>query len=187
MWRQVLDVVDGIADCYAAVGIVHTKWPFVPGRFKDYISTPKQNDYRSIHSTVIGPGQQRVELQFRTREMHEIRQAVTDSLKSVASGSSVVTQVGTIIEITPENVKVGGKIESGYLYVDGATVGDVGDVVIRDRKALSRDGSLMVIVTVDRETGVILAGPEIATRGFVHAKESSQLLDDAKAHHRQVD
>ena len=51
---------------------MHTTWPVVPGRFKDYISTPKQNDYRSIHSTVIGPGKQRVELQIRTREMHQI-------------------------------------------------------------------------------------------------------------------
>ncbi len=95
-------------------------------------------------------------------------------------------EVGTIIEITPETVKVGGKIESGYLYVDGGTVGDVGDVVIRDRKALSRDGILMVIVTVDRETGVILAGPEIATRGFVHAKESGKLLEDVKTHLRDT-
>jgi GTP diphosphokinase / guanosine-3',5'-bis(diphosphate) 3'-diphosphatase len=65
-------VVGSIAECYQALGIVHTTWPVVPGRFKDYISTPKQNDYRSIHSTVIGPGKQRVELQIRTREMHQI-------------------------------------------------------------------------------------------------------------------
>src|SRR6202163_1474537 len=65
-------VVPSIEDCYRAVGIVHTKWPFVPGRFKDYISTPKQNDYRSIHTTVIGPGKQRVELQIRTRAMQQI-------------------------------------------------------------------------------------------------------------------
>jgi RelA/SpoT family (p)ppGpp synthetase len=65
-------VVKTLRECYRALGIVHTTWPMVPGRFKDYISTPKQNDYRSIHTTVIGPGNQRVELQIRTEEMHEI-------------------------------------------------------------------------------------------------------------------
>src|SRR6516162_9503668 len=65
-------IVGSVVECYQALGIVHTTWPVVPGRFKDYISTPKQNDYRSIHSTVIGPGKQRVELQIRTREMHQI-------------------------------------------------------------------------------------------------------------------
>src|ERR1700680_2935920 len=65
-------IVGSVAECYQALGIVHTTWPVVPGRFKDYISTPKQNDYRSIHSTVIGPGKQRVELQIRTGQMQQI-------------------------------------------------------------------------------------------------------------------
>jgi RelA/SpoT family (p)ppGpp synthetase len=65
-------VVATVAECYQALGIVHTSWPVVPGRFKDYISTPKQNDYRSLHSTVIGPGKQRVELQIRTRAMQQL-------------------------------------------------------------------------------------------------------------------
>jgi guanosine-3',5'-bis(diphosphate) 3'-pyrophosphohydrolase len=65
-------IVGTMPECYQALGIVHTCWPMVPGRFKDYVSTPKQNDYRSIHTTVIGPRKQRVELQIRTREMHEI-------------------------------------------------------------------------------------------------------------------
>src|SRR5271166_5181057 len=65
-------VVKTLPECYQALGIVHTTWPVVPGRFKDYVSTPKQNDYRSIHTTVIGPSQQRVELQIRTHDMDEI-------------------------------------------------------------------------------------------------------------------
>jgi RelA/SpoT family (p)ppGpp synthetase len=65
-------IVKGVPECYQAVGVVHTTWPVVPGRFKDYVSTPKQNDYRSIHTTVIGPGNQRVELQIRTEEMDDI-------------------------------------------------------------------------------------------------------------------
>ena len=65
-------LVDTIEDCYRVLGVVHTQWPSVPGRFKDYISTPKQNDYRSIHTTVVGPGRQRVELQVRTRAMHDL-------------------------------------------------------------------------------------------------------------------
>jgi GTP diphosphokinase / guanosine-3',5'-bis(diphosphate) 3'-diphosphatase len=65
-------IMPDVECCYRALGIVHTTWPVVPGRFKDYISTPKQNDYRSIHTTVIGPGQQRVELQIRTEEMDQI-------------------------------------------------------------------------------------------------------------------
>jgi guanosine-3',5'-bis(diphosphate) 3'-pyrophosphohydrolase len=65
-------VVKTVREVYRALGIVHTTWPMVAGRFKDYVSTPKQNDYRSIHTTVIGPGKQRVELQIRTEDMHEI-------------------------------------------------------------------------------------------------------------------
>lgn len=65
-------IVEDVADCYKAVGILHTTWPMVPGRFKDYISTPKNNGYRSIHTTIIGPERKRVEVQVRTRKLHEV-------------------------------------------------------------------------------------------------------------------
>jgi guanosine-3',5'-bis(diphosphate) 3'-pyrophosphohydrolase len=65
-------IVKTVEDCYRVVGVVHTSWKVVPGRFKDYISVPKHNDYRSIHTTIFGPGRQRVELQIRTEEMHRV-------------------------------------------------------------------------------------------------------------------
>jgi GTP pyrophosphokinase len=65
-------IVGTVEDCYRALGIIHTNWQMVPERFKDFISTPKHNGYRSIHTTVIGPEKQRVEIQIRTQEMHDV-------------------------------------------------------------------------------------------------------------------
>lgn len=63
-------IVDTVPEVYRALGIIHGRWPTVPGRFKDYISIPKRNGYRSVHTTVMGPGRMRIEIQIRTREMH---------------------------------------------------------------------------------------------------------------------
>ena len=77
-FRQLSDIfayriiTNSIEDCYSIVGIIHNRWSAVPGSFKDYISTPKINNYQSIHTTIVGPERQRVELQIRTNEMNAI-------------------------------------------------------------------------------------------------------------------
>ena len=65
-------VVPTVMDCYKALGIIHSAYPVIPGRFKDFISTPKPNGYQSLHTGIIGPKRQRVEIQMRTLEMHDV-------------------------------------------------------------------------------------------------------------------
>jgi ribonuclease J len=87
---------------------------------------------------------------------------------------------GAIMEFSRNFGKVTGKAPVGYVYVDGTTVGDVGNVVVRDRQLLSRDGILMVVVSIDRSTGELVAGPDVVSRGFVYMRQSDDLIDATK-------
>ncbi|MCC6945823.1 MAG: ribonuclease J [Thermomicrobiales bacterium] len=89
-------------------------------------------------------------------------------------------EVGDIVEVTPDSVQIVEHISATPVYVDGGSVGEIGEVVLRDRQVLADDGIVLAVVAVDRETGAIVAGPELVTRGFVHAGESAELLESAK-------
>jgi len=87
---------------------------------------------------------------------------------------------GQILEISKEDAFISGEVHSGSIFVDGLGVGDVGTVVLRDRKHLAQDGMLTIVVTIDKETYSIIAGPDIITRGFVYAKEAEDLINEVK-------
>ena len=92
----------------------------------------------------------------------------------------VLLNIGQVVETDSVEMKVVGQVPAGKVLVDGLGVGDVGSVVLRDRKHLSEDGLIVVVTTINRETGMVAAGPDIVSRGFVYVRESEELMDDAK-------
>lgn len=87
---------------------------------------------------------------------------------------------GNILEFTREKGAIVGKVTAGKVFVDGLGVGDVGNIVLRDRRQLAQDGIIIVVITMDGETGEVLAGPDIVSRGFVYVRESEELMTGAK-------
>lgn len=97
-----------------------------------------------------------------------------------------IAENGNVLEFTPEKGSISGKVTSGIVLVDGLGVGDVGNIVLRDRRQLSQEGILIVVMTMDKQRGCVLAGPDIVSRGFVYVRESEQLMDEAKLKVRQT-
>ena len=92
-----------------------------------------------------------------------------------------VMKLGEVLEVNKNEAKVTGTVPAGQVLVDGLGVGDVGNIVLRDRKHLSEDGLMVVVVSMDREMGTIMAGPDIISRGFVYVREAENLMDEARA------
>ena len=97
-----------------------------------------------------------------------------------------ISENGQVMEFSPEKGSVVGKVTAGVVLVDGLGVGDVGNIVLRDRRQLSQEGILIVVMTMDKQQGCVLAGPDIVSRGFVYVRESEQLMDEAKIKVRQT-
>ncbi len=91
-----------------------------------------------------------------------------------------VLEDGDVLELSPWAGKVNGKVIAGNVYVDGLSVGDIGSVVLRDRKMLSRDGIVMVIIAINRQTGKLVGRPDIVSRGFVDTKESKDMIEESR-------
>lgn len=92
-----------------------------------------------------------------------------------------IPTTGGIIELTEDSCKYAGTVPAGNVLVDGLGIGDVGNIVLRDRKHLSQDGLIVVVLTIEKESGLVVAGPDIISRGFVYVRESESLMENARA------
>ncbi|MBO6039810.1 MAG: RNase J family beta-CASP ribonuclease, partial [Oscillospiraceae bacterium] len=91
-----------------------------------------------------------------------------------------IGHIGSIIETNGAEMKIVGEAPAGRVLVDGLGVGDVGSVVLRDRKHLAQDGLIIVVIGIDRAENAIVSGPELISRGFVYVRESEELMDEAR-------
>jgi ribonuclease J len=160
-------VIDGLLRAGAAVvhsGVadVHATGHAQADELKTYLSIARPQWFVPVHG------------EFR----HLMAHARLGELMGVDRNQILVCEDGDVIEVSDTGVARAGRVPAGYLYVDGI-VGDVGNAVLRDRKALAEEGVVVVVATVDLQTGKVLTGPEIITRGWVYAPEADDLLDEA--------
>ena len=111
---------------------------------------------------------------------HLIKNAKIAQSVGMDKKNIIIAHIGSVVEISENGVKIVGTVPSGRMLVDGYGVGDVGNIVLKDRKHLAEDGLIAVVMTIDGASGDIMAGPDIVTRGFVYVREAEQLIIDAK-------
>lgn len=109
----------------------------------------------------------------------------TAQMMGVPAKNIVMMENGKVLELDENEVKFNGMVPNGRVLVDGLGVGDVGNIVLRDRQHLSQDGLIVIVLTMDSSTGEVVAGPDVISRGFVYVRESENLMDDVKSVVRQ--
>ncbi len=104
----------------------------------------------------------------------------------MGAGNVLIPDIGKVIEITADKMEIVGSVPAGRMLVDGLGVGDVGSIVLRDRKHLAEDGLIVVVACIDAANGELISGPDIVSRGFVYVRESEQLIEEARKLAREV-
>ena len=111
---------------------------------------------------------------------HLMKHKQTAMTVGIPEENIMIADIGSVIETDGVDMKITGSVPAGKVLVDGLGVGDVGSIVLRDRKKLAQDGLIIAVATIDRSAGLILAGPDIVSRGFVYVRESEELMDEAR-------
>lgn len=115
-----------------------------------------------------------------------MKHAELAELTGIPKDNICITEIGLVLEFDSKGMRITDRVTSGQVLVDGLGVGDVGNIVLRDRRQLSSDGIVVTVVTIDAKTGQVIAGPDIVTRGFVYVRESEELIEEARIRVRQV-
>ena len=152
----------GVEVVHSGIADVHATGHAQADELKTYFSIVKPEWFVPVHG------------EYRHLVAHQ-RLAIT---MGVPRGNILLCEDGDVVELSDSGLSLAGRVPAGYLYVDGI-VGDVGQGVLRDRRVLAEEGVVVVVVTVDIESGKVLTGPEIITRGWVYAPEAEDLLDEA--------
>jgi len=111
---------------------------------------------------------------------HLVKHAKLASQLGIPKGNIFVAENGQVLEFNAKKGAINGRVTSGRVLIDGLGVGDVGNIVLRDRKQLSQDGIFIIVVTIDKEANLVVAGPDVISRGFVYVRESEKLMEESR-------
>lgn len=137
---------------------------------------PSQEELKLLHNLIRPKFFIPVHGEYR----HLMKHARLAQEMGLAKENVFVAENGQVMEFSADKGAILSKVTSGNILVDGLGVGDVGNIVLRDRRQLSQDGILIVVITMDKQRACVVAGPDIVSRGFVYVRESEQLMDEAK-------
>ena len=98
----------------------------------------------------------------------------------VASNNIIIPEIGNVIEMSQDSLNIAGVVPTGGVLVDGLGIGDVGNVVLRDRKHLSQDGLIIVVMAIERDSGTLVSGPDLISRGFVYVRENEDIIESSR-------
>ncbi len=159
LYRKGADVVrDGLSEVHVSGHACQEELKIIHGLLKPRFFIPVHGEQRHL----------RIHAKLATQAM------------GMDPRNVIISDLGRVIELTSRSCKLTGTVPSGKVLVDGSSVGDVGSVVLRDRKHLAQDGMLVVVVSLSSEDGSVLSGPDIITRGFIYVKESESLMDELR-------
>ncbi len=154
----------GVIVIYEALYEVHVSGHACKGELKLIHSLTKPQYFMPVHG------------EYR----HLVQHAMLATSLGMPEENVFIPELGNALEITRRSAHITGGVPAGSLLIDGLGIGDVGNIVMRDRRLLSQDGLMVVCVTFDSKTGELISGPDIISRGFVYVRESDQLIEEAK-------